>query len=334
MLYGESEIQRKKGVITLFVSSLPSKLHWTGLRQTFGRHGDLVDAYVASKRDKQGRGFGFVRFSNQRDADRAMERLNGFYLYGFKLRVTEERFKTRTTYWRRKKGTPNQVSQRGNRQEEEVRTTGETERLVKQGPEKAKGAMLGEETEGRKKQIIIQGHVDSESLWKLSRCLVGTMATDVSVETAKDRLHIWGLGSIAVKWMGGRSFLLEVEDEELLKMMESQNWSLLEEVFADVSYWTESFRVMERIIWVEIRGIPLHCWNYETLKRIVAVWGDLVALGENVNQRDDCAKVTVLISTKQIQIIENTVIIQVGNESFSAWVAEIHSLRIKYDDQR
>ncbi|KAK8618867.1 hypothetical protein V6N13_132845 [Hibiscus sabdariffa] len=88
-----------------------------------------------------------------------------------------------------------------------------------------------------------------------SRCLVGTMATDVSVETVKDRLHRWGLGSIVAKWLG-----------------------------------------------VEIRGIPLHCWNYETLKRIVVVWGDLVALGENVNQRDDCAKVP--------------------------------SLRIKYDDQR
>ncbi|KAK8623628.1 hypothetical protein V6N13_064995 [Hibiscus sabdariffa] len=97
---------QRRGVITLFVSNLPTKLHWTGLWQTFGRHGDLVDAYIASKKDKQGRRFGFVRCSNQRDADRAMERLNGFHLYDFKLRVTEARFKTKTTYWRRKKGIP------------------------------------------------------------------------------------------------------------------------------------------------------------------------------------------------------------------------------------
>ncbi|KAL4364359.1 hypothetical protein GQ457_04G020670 [Hibiscus cannabinus] len=72
------ENQRSRGVITLFISNLPTKIHWTRLRQTFGRHGDLVDAYVANKKDKQGRRYGFVRFSNQRDADRAMERINRF----------------------------------------------------------------------------------------------------------------------------------------------------------------------------------------------------------------------------------------------------------------
>ncbi|KAK8623629.1 hypothetical protein V6N13_064996 [Hibiscus sabdariffa] len=62
--------------------------------------------------------------------------------------------------------------------------------------------MIVEELEVSKKHIIIQGHVESEPLWKLSRCLVGTMATDVSVESVKDRLHRWGLDNIEVKWLG------------------------------------------------------------------------------------------------------------------------------------
>ncbi|KAK8475368.1 hypothetical protein V6N13_019904 [Hibiscus sabdariffa] len=93
-------------------------------------HDDLLDAYVANKKDKQGQRFGFVRFSNQRDADRAIERLNGFHLYGFKVRVTVARFNARTTYWRRKKGIPKQARQRGVNQEEEVKTTGEIEMLA------------------------------------------------------------------------------------------------------------------------------------------------------------------------------------------------------------
>ncbi|KAK8703796.1 hypothetical protein V6N13_047442 [Hibiscus sabdariffa] len=88
----------RKGVITLFVSNIPLKLHWSGLRQAFGRHGDLVDSYIAGKLDKQGRRFGFVRFSNEKDALRAVERLNGFKLYGFRLIVQMAKYKARTTY--------------------------------------------------------------------------------------------------------------------------------------------------------------------------------------------------------------------------------------------
>ncbi|KAK8490478.1 hypothetical protein V6N11_059519 [Hibiscus sabdariffa] len=47
------------GIITLYVGNLPEKLHWCGLRQAFGRHGDLVDAYIAKKLDRQGKLFGF-----------------------------------------------------------------------------------------------------------------------------------------------------------------------------------------------------------------------------------------------------------------------------------
>ncbi|KAK8694616.1 hypothetical protein V6N13_072163 [Hibiscus sabdariffa] len=135
------ENQRSRGVFMLFISNLPTKLHWTGLRQTFGRHDDLVDAYVANKKDKQGRRFGFFRFSNQRDADRALERLNGFHLYGFKLRVMIARFNIRTTYWKRKKWIPKQARQRGVNHVE-VKPTGETERVANQSQEIDKGAMI------------------------------------------------------------------------------------------------------------------------------------------------------------------------------------------------
>ncbi|KAK8610610.1 hypothetical protein V6N13_081766 [Hibiscus sabdariffa] len=54
------------GIITLYVGNLSEKLHWCGLRQAIGRHGDLVDAYIAKKLDRQGKLFGFVRYSNMR----------------------------------------------------------------------------------------------------------------------------------------------------------------------------------------------------------------------------------------------------------------------------
>ncbi|KAK8682057.1 hypothetical protein V6N13_054454 [Hibiscus sabdariffa] len=43
----------------------------------------------------------------------------------------------------------------------------------------------------------------------------------------------------------------------------------------------------KRITWMEIRGIPLHCWNVETFTRIVEGWGKLNSLGENGNMFHD-----------------------------------------------
>ncbi|KAL4324606.1 hypothetical protein GQ457_11G028440 [Hibiscus cannabinus] len=50
----------------------------------------------------------------------------------------------------------------------------------------------------------IHGHVEEESLWKLSKSLIGTMALDCNTEEVKRRLHNWGLGDFVVKKMGGR----------------------------------------------------------------------------------------------------------------------------------
>ncbi|KAL4289673.1 hypothetical protein GQ457_14G021600 [Hibiscus cannabinus] len=55
-------------VVILFVHNLPNTLHWKGLCHVFARHGDVIDAYIASKWNRGGRRFGFVRFEKDVDA--------------------------------------------------------------------------------------------------------------------------------------------------------------------------------------------------------------------------------------------------------------------------
>ncbi|KAK8689102.1 hypothetical protein V6N13_087829 [Hibiscus sabdariffa] len=68
-------------------------MQWKGLWHAFARHGDVIDAYIARKLSRSGRKFGFVRFKSRDDTARAIDRLNGFTLYGFKLSVSEAKFK-------------------------------------------------------------------------------------------------------------------------------------------------------------------------------------------------------------------------------------------------
>ncbi|KAK8630038.1 hypothetical protein V6N13_078849 [Hibiscus sabdariffa] len=95
-----SNSKRRISTVMLFVQNIPTALHWSGLMQVFGRHGDVVNSYIARKKDRLGKRFGFVRFSNRVDADRAIERLNGFVLNGFELFVSEAKYGGYKQAWR------------------------------------------------------------------------------------------------------------------------------------------------------------------------------------------------------------------------------------------
>ncbi|KAK8665180.1 hypothetical protein V6N13_005354 [Hibiscus sabdariffa] len=271
-------------VVTLFVQNIPTTLHWSGLRQTFGRHGDVIDSFIARKWDKAGMRFGFVRFSNRTDAERAIERLNGFNLYGFRLSVSLAKYNVRTAYWRKSKQRNRHYDLKN---ETRKGSHNQTEGLKdNKGPNEAMVRSSGREPESSEEKSLrrILGHVEEEALWKLNKCAIGKMATVCSSNSVEERLHGWGLGEINVKSMGGRWFLIEFKDQELFQFLKEQDWSYLKEVFSEVEPWTESFHLPERITWIQAEGIPLHCWNHTTFKRLAESWGSLIALGENASQ--------------------------------------------------
>ncbi|KAE8704162.1 hypothetical protein F3Y22_tig00110458pilonHSYRG00095 [Hibiscus syriacus] len=107
-------------------------------------------------------------------------------------------------------------------------------------------------------------------------------------------------------------------------------WSYLKEIFVDIMLWKESIYQMERVVWIEIDGLPLHCWNEVSLKRLVGLWGRFEVFGENVKHHIDCEKVNMLISTSAEARIDETVDVVVENKKFIVRVLEVgmvdHSL--------
>ncbi|PPS02403.1 hypothetical protein GOBAR_AA18256 [Gossypium barbadense] len=87
--------------ITVFVNNIPASMHWKGLWTLFNFHGVVKDAFILNKKSKVGSRFGFVRFSCVTDAQRAIERLNGFVILGYRIGVKMASFKGRKI-WRKK----------------------------------------------------------------------------------------------------------------------------------------------------------------------------------------------------------------------------------------
>ncbi|KAL4331998.1 hypothetical protein GQ457_07G001640 [Hibiscus cannabinus] len=74
-----------------------------------------------------------------------------------------------------------------------------------------RGESSKNEFKGRKR---ITGHVETEDLWKMRRCLVGRMATVCSIRSIIE-ITSWGLGEIKVQRLGGKTFLISIDDEDL-----------------------------------------------------------------------------------------------------------------------
>ncbi len=74
----------------LYVGNLPFSTTEADLEQLFGAHGAVTSVNVITDRETgRSRGFGFVEFENEGDAQKAEQTLNGSELDGRSLRVNE-----------------------------------------------------------------------------------------------------------------------------------------------------------------------------------------------------------------------------------------------------
>ncbi|KAL4310349.1 hypothetical protein GQ457_01G030280 [Hibiscus cannabinus] len=295
--------------VSLFVENLPPSLHWQGLWFAFGRHGDVVDAFIARKLSKKCTRFGFVRYANRREADRAIERLDGSFLYGFRISVMLARFNVRTSFWRKTKT----VLNNGLFHQVDIPDDRDNLENLNLGREKAfqpQAAVLEKESSStlKKGKKRVTGHVEEEELRKLRRCLVGETASVCSVSCINERLRTWGLGEIKIQRLGGKIFLITIEDEELFLMLEDLQWSYLKEIFVGVELWKESYKQEERATWLEISA---------------ELWGSFEFLGENALKSLDSEKITVLIVTNHVSKINDVVEVAIGDLIFDVRVSEI-----------
>ncbi|CAM9765104.1 unnamed protein product, partial [Hapterophycus canaliculatus] len=77
-----------EGMITLKVDNVPYNSSIEDLRRIFEKYGELGDVYMPRDlRTGEPRGFAFVRFMDQRDADDAIDRMDGEYFAGRELRI-------------------------------------------------------------------------------------------------------------------------------------------------------------------------------------------------------------------------------------------------------
>ena len=73
----------------LIINYIPTPMTDEELRQSFAQFGPLISARVICDREtRHPKGYGFVKFEKPDDAAKAVEAMNGFQVYGKRLKVT------------------------------------------------------------------------------------------------------------------------------------------------------------------------------------------------------------------------------------------------------
>ncbi|XP_008197371.1 serine/arginine-rich splicing factor 2 isoform X2 [Tribolium castaneum] len=104
MSYGRPP-PRIDGMVSLKVDNLTYRTTPEDLRRVFERCGDVGDIYIPRDRfTRESRGFAFVRFYDKRDAEDALDAMDGRMLDGRELRVQMARYGRPTSPHRRYRG--------------------------------------------------------------------------------------------------------------------------------------------------------------------------------------------------------------------------------------
>ncbi|GKB99138.1 RNA-directed DNA polymerase, eukaryota, partial [Tanacetum coccineum] len=262
---------------SVYVSNFPEGCSSKDLWKVCSEYGTVVDVFIPNKKSKVGKRFAFVRFIKVFNLDRLIQNLNTIWIGRFHL------FANLVHFERPKKPNlhPNNVAAASNHS---------------RGVDYVKGHVKPGSFAN-----IVSGHppvgaygpsVSSLSALVLDEtCAIDRDLSNNFIGNVKDVSSISNLRALIMDegfsvgnliYLGSMWVMIECENVELkTKMMQHtgvKSW------FQDIHNAILDFVSDERIVWVDIEGIPLNVWSRETFKRIGKKWGDVMDIEDNVGK--------------------------------------------------
>ncbi|KAJ9564378.1 hypothetical protein OSB04_000344 [Centaurea solstitialis] len=290
--------------------------------KTFESQGKIVDLYIARKRSRWGKRFGFVRFIIGSDWSKLEEKLNGIWIGMYKLRVNLARF-SRARSKVKEKSVPGHKEKTPN-----VKQVPESQGAVKFG--KSFADVVKESMAKNSSDLVEPGSeaakiilpTSQEALVRLESSLIGELKSFASLSSLGCLSRIEGWPELRMSYLGGLSILLEFPTKEGALDFLVGAASSWKDWFSSIDWWCADRIPGKRIASLDIQGLPLHVSKKESLEAIGKIWGEVVK-SPCVGERGLCKDgglVYVLTSKKEwiIDVVEA----KVGDHLFKIRVVE------------
>ncbi|PWA78181.1 hypothetical protein CTI12_AA216470 [Artemisia annua] len=130
-----------------------------------------------------------------------------------------------------------------------------------------------------------------------------------------------GFLEVDIKYLGGLWTLFDFHSlgarDKFLNHSGIQTW------FSSLKPWHDDFLVEERLVWLEVEGVPIHAWDKAIFRSICNKWGDML-FSDDSDTSNPLSK-RLCIKSKHSQLIFATIFVTVRKTTYAIRVRELCS---------
>ncbi|KAI3780563.1 hypothetical protein L2E82_10547 [Cichorium intybus] len=133
-----------------------------------------------------------------------------------------------------------------------------------------------------------------------------------------NRCKVQGFPEVEVKYLGGRWILLEFQNFKTC--INFRNDLTCPEWFSELSPWNRDFVCDERLVWLDIEGMPLRSWCKSNFEKVVNRWGQVIYMDGTLGI--SLAVQRLCVETKVMGIIAEEMTVMIDNHVFVLRIRE------------
>ncbi|PWA84232.1 hypothetical protein CTI12_AA161030 [Artemisia annua] len=284
----------EKIATSFFVTNFPDYIDAKQLWQVCEKHGRIVDAFIPNKRSKAGKRFGFVRFIGIKNKEDFAKSLADIWIGSYHMFASVAHF------------------QRHGKTE-----TKNTEGAVNR-PQKQDVA---------NKTISLS----DDELVQITNSMEVALVKVKSVETMSNLYRIIkeeGFDKVKIHYIGGLWLWLHFQTIESCNVFKSN--TNLKSFFSHIKPVSKKFYMDERMVWVEILGLPLCAWGSNAFKKIASSVGRFMFF-----EKDETGAMSlgrVCVATKHMNFISETTKVSIHGEEYDVFIHELGTWNIDIED--
>nr|GEZ82748.1 RNA-directed DNA polymerase, eukaryota [Tanacetum cinerariifolium] len=305
---------------TIYITNFPLSLGSKDLWNHCNKYGAVVDVYIAKKLLKIGRRFAFVRFLRVSNNESLINDLNTIWIGSYHLYAAMARFdKHQKTSSKQNPNNPKPSSSNSSNPEKKAPSSAPL------NPNKSYVNILKgnspDNVASQPKNILKAVSLEDADLIDTSgtrNVLLAKVRDANLIPNINIVLNKEGFYNFQCKYIGGLWLWIEFDSNEACQKLQSNiemSW-----YFTQLKLLYNSFGLDERVVWMEISGLPLKAWTPSAFKKIVNSWGSPLFIDDDPNETVSTGR--VCIKTRIQGHINEFCIVNVLGKTYNVYVKE------------
>ncbi|GJT90513.1 RNA-directed DNA polymerase, eukaryota [Tanacetum coccineum] len=238
-------------------------------------YGTVVDVFIPDRKSKAGKRFAFVRFIKVDNVDRLVGNLCTLWIGRMHLLANVARFNRPLIHSSRPNISTIPAANGASSFASVLKGNPNNFNHIASSP-----AMVLDD------ECVVERDLDN--------FVMGEVKDFSSINNLRVLLSNEGFQHVRLAYLGGLWVMIELTSVQtkmrFMKHVGVASW------FSQLCKAQPDFVSRERIVWIDIEGVPLHAWSRPTFSKIGSRWGEVIELEDN---KEDCfARKRICIKTK------------------------------------